>query len=587
MELRSIIESLLFASPKGLSPGDIKDILKATAEHAEEAWVQKLAVTRERAIESEIKKLSAEYDELERTYQLRCINGKWQFHSSPEFSPWQQVLLGKRQRPPRLTQPALETLSIIAYRQPITRAGIEKIRGVSVDGVMGKLMERGLVEEAGKSDLPGKPSLFATTELFLEYFGLSTLAELPDAGKLKDISADPNVPLEAPPENLHAVSNPDEVKEWGIQDTIDLAPNEPSDIEEEVDDEDSHVDDDTEEDAEDQTIEYASKSGKVTPKNILIATEEEIKSLESDKGDIPQVDSQVQSDQPSTEDLKVPRMIKSLMRLPKLLMASSSEKSEEVRPAKSELSIDENVFDDEKKIQNIKVDKGIAGNIETETQSDQPSTEDSKVPRMIQSLMRLPKLLMASSSEIAGEEKIQKTEPSIKENISSDEDDIIKILDDLEDKQELYLKSETKTDGGISVCKHTDDASPGDIDEAQTIDQPDQRSDNEALVNPSANISPSPGEDSREISQDENSSELIEENSPVLETDTKVETTLDTEPRLKDSSKDEPLPMTQSNVIDDPSNPFLIINQFTKTLWLTLNSIVKRLTNWIKKLSKH
>ncbi|MCD8534849.1 MAG: SMC-Scp complex subunit ScpB [Verrucomicrobia bacterium] len=294
MELRSIIESLLFASPRGLTPADIREIFRVTAENSDEEWIKKLSTTRERSIETELKELAADYAGLGRTYQLRCVAGKWQFSSLPDFSPWQQVLLGKRQRPPRLTQPALETLAIIAYRQPITRPGIEKIRGVSIDGVLGKLMERGLVEEGGKSDLPGKPVLYGTTETFLEYFGMSSLADLPDAAMLKSISSDPNTPLEAPSENLHKVPNPEELTEWGIENTLDLAPNEPpetseeepgpedDDEEEEYDDEDDddeYEDDDDEDD--DDEIGYASRSSLRSPVGVIEATEAQILDLES------------------------------------------------------------------------------------------------------------------------------------------------------------------------------------------------------------------------------------------------------------------------------------------------------------------
>lgn len=303
MELRPIIESILFASPRGLSPGDIKGILKTTADNSEEAWIKKLAATRERAIEKEINAIASEYEELRRTYQLRCISGKWQFHSNPEFSPWLQVLLGKRQRPPRLTQPALETLSIIAYRQPITRAGIEKIRGVSVDGVIGKLMERGLIEENGKSEMPGKPALFGTTEIFLEYFGLPSLLDLPDAGTLKSINADPDAPLEAPPESLHSVTDPDELSEWGIENTLELAPNEPpedtkdEDVDEEFlddeDDDEEFIDDEDDADG-DESLEYASRSAKALKEPEISATEEDIlnpKAKDESTGDEPNSES--------------------------------------------------------------------------------------------------------------------------------------------------------------------------------------------------------------------------------------------------------------------------------------------------------
>src|SRR3989440_6005232 len=90
-------------------------------------------------------------------------------------------------RPPRLSQPALETLAIIAYRQPLTRAEIEQVRGVTVDGVMQTLLERGLVEALGRAEVVGRPMTYGTTGLFLEYFGLRSLEELPAADELRRI----------------------------------------------------------------------------------------------------------------------------------------------------------------------------------------------------------------------------------------------------------------------------------------------------------------------------------------------------------------------------------------------------------------
>src|SRR6185436_18148526 len=87
----------------------------------------------------------------------------------------------------RLSQPALETLAIIAYRQPLTRAEIEQIRGVSVDGVMQTLVERSLIEQVGRADVPGRPMTYGTTALFLEYFGLRSLEDLPAADELRRV----------------------------------------------------------------------------------------------------------------------------------------------------------------------------------------------------------------------------------------------------------------------------------------------------------------------------------------------------------------------------------------------------------------
>jgi segregation and condensation protein B len=113
-------------------------------------------------------------------------------------------------RPPRLSQPALETLAIIAYRQPVTRAEVEQVRGVAVDGVLQTLLERGLVEQVGRAEVPGRPGLYSTTAQFLEYFGLGSLEDLPAADELRRIAVqkpetlltvDPGLAT-APPEQL-------------------------------------------------------------------------------------------------------------------------------------------------------------------------------------------------------------------------------------------------------------------------------------------------------------------------------------------------------------------------------------------------
>ena len=98
-----------------------------------------------------------------------------------------RALVGVKNRPTRLSKPALETLAIIAYRQPITRAQMEEIRGVSVDGVIGTLVERELAEVVGRADGPGRPQTYGTTQMFLEYFGLRGLEELPDAEELRQV----------------------------------------------------------------------------------------------------------------------------------------------------------------------------------------------------------------------------------------------------------------------------------------------------------------------------------------------------------------------------------------------------------------
>lgn len=113
--------------------------------------------------------------------------GAWQFVTQPEYAAWLRALVGRKARPPRLSQPALETLTIIAYRQPVTRAEMEQVRGVSVDGVLQTLVERGLVEAVGRAEVVGRPVTYGTTALFLEHFGLKALEELPAADELRRI----------------------------------------------------------------------------------------------------------------------------------------------------------------------------------------------------------------------------------------------------------------------------------------------------------------------------------------------------------------------------------------------------------------
>ena len=165
---------------------------------------------KEEALIAALEELVREHEAAGRSYRLACVAGAWQFVSQPEYAPWIKALVGEKNRPSRLSQPALETLAIIAYRQPLTRAEIEQIRGVAVDGVMQTLIERGLVEQVGKADVVGRPGTYGTTPLFLEYFGLRSLEDLPAADELRKIpvkkpdsllTADPGLAT-VPPDQL-------------------------------------------------------------------------------------------------------------------------------------------------------------------------------------------------------------------------------------------------------------------------------------------------------------------------------------------------------------------------------------------------
>ncbi|MGA2684847.1 MAG: SMC-Scp complex subunit ScpB [Verrucomicrobiota bacterium] len=188
MELKFILESLLFSAQKPLSVKELRDVFAAAAEAEDaDAIARSLAKVRDSELTAALEQLATEHETAARSYRLACVAGAWQFVSQPECAPWLKALVGQKIRPPRLSQPALETLAIIAYRQPITRAEVEQIRGVNVDAVMQTIMERGLVESVGRAEVVGRPPTYGTTLLFLEYFGLSGLGDLPAADELRKI----------------------------------------------------------------------------------------------------------------------------------------------------------------------------------------------------------------------------------------------------------------------------------------------------------------------------------------------------------------------------------------------------------------
>jgi segregation and condensation protein B len=187
MELKSILEAVLFSSQKPLNARELRELLTKTAEESEESITKSFKKPKESELESTLEALAKETEALARSYRLVCVAGAWQFVTQPDYGPWLKTLVGEKNRPTRLSQPALETLAIIAYRQPVTRAEVEQIRGVNVDGTMQTLLERGLVEQAGRAEVVGRPSLYATTPLFLEYFGLAGLDGLPAADELRRI----------------------------------------------------------------------------------------------------------------------------------------------------------------------------------------------------------------------------------------------------------------------------------------------------------------------------------------------------------------------------------------------------------------
>ncbi|HKN01951.1 MAG TPA: SMC-Scp complex subunit ScpB [Candidatus Binataceae bacterium] len=169
--LKSILESLLFAAGESVSIGR----LQAALEEVPRAEIQKALTA-----------MATEYAAQNRGLTLEEVAGGYQLRTSKEHAQYVRKLLASK--PPRLSRPLLETVAIIAYRQPITRPEIEQLRGVDTGGVLETLLERRLVKIAGRKEAPGRPMMYATTPEFLETFGLKDLDSLPDLKEFQEIA---------------------------------------------------------------------------------------------------------------------------------------------------------------------------------------------------------------------------------------------------------------------------------------------------------------------------------------------------------------------------------------------------------------
>jgi len=149
-------------------------------------------------IQEAIQKLELEYAETGRSFEVRESAAGWQLVTRADFAPWLRQLFPEN-RQARLSAPAMETLAIIAYRQPITRADMEAVRGVAVDGVLQTLLDRNLVRIAGRSEIAGRPLLYETTQYFMDHFGLKNLDDLPNASELRRVALPKAAAPEEPP----------------------------------------------------------------------------------------------------------------------------------------------------------------------------------------------------------------------------------------------------------------------------------------------------------------------------------------------------------------------------------------------------
>ena len=170
-DLKSIVESLLFVADGPLTLQRLGEVLDGSARDE---------------IRSVLEEIQAELDNERRGVRLVEIAGGYQLRTPKVNADWVKKLLGGR--PPRMSRATLETLAIIAYRQPITRAEIEAIRGVDVDGVVGTLLERSLIRAVARKDVPGRPFLYGTTPEFLQLFNLKDLSHLPTLKEMEEIT---------------------------------------------------------------------------------------------------------------------------------------------------------------------------------------------------------------------------------------------------------------------------------------------------------------------------------------------------------------------------------------------------------------
>lgn len=193
LELNQIVEALLFTANRSLSAEELaKSIRKGGGliedQHAGAVYSE---ISPADVMET-VDQLRAGYEKT--AIMIQEVNGGYRMATRPEYEFWAGLPYESNAKPSRLSQPALETLAVVAYRQPISRAEIEAVRGVAVGGVLETLVDRGVVRVAGRADVPGRPLLYETTPYFLEHFGLNELADLPNSDELK------RVPLPQPPD---------------------------------------------------------------------------------------------------------------------------------------------------------------------------------------------------------------------------------------------------------------------------------------------------------------------------------------------------------------------------------------------------
>ncbi len=262
-ELKQIIGAMLFASKTPITVGDIRRCLEQVAE-AHGGPARDFAAVTPEDIRTALEALDQALGAQKVGFHVIELANGFRLENDANCGLWLRHLLQKG-RPNRLSKPALETLAIIAYRQPCTRAEIEAVRGVAVDQILRNLMDMQLIRITGRSELPGRPWMFGTAQKFLEYFGLRDVEDLPGVDELRRMEEEQErkrkeeTPVsepalqEAPAQPTVAEADP------GVKpDEPDEAGDEESDPDDDEYDEDEFDDDDEDEDEEDEDLEDES-----------------------------------------------------------------------------------------------------------------------------------------------------------------------------------------------------------------------------------------------------------------------------------------------------------------------------------------
>lgn len=178
--LTSVIEALIFSSPEPISWEKLSDIIKESEEELE---------LDQKVIQKIVDQLNTRFEENDLSFRIEETGGGYTFVTQPRYHPWLSIFQHENAYR-KLSQPAIETLAIVAYRQPITKPEVDGIRGVDSGYILRQLLEKMLIKVSGRADSPGKPLLYKTTTYFLKHFGINSVDELPKPREIDEILKD-------------------------------------------------------------------------------------------------------------------------------------------------------------------------------------------------------------------------------------------------------------------------------------------------------------------------------------------------------------------------------------------------------------